>query len=663
MSNFDYLSYKGNAIFRDQPNHSYFDKPFDDEQDCLFQALHEIDSHFLKPEQKAQTLNINSETVIDPRTQKPINQLCYDHTQEEATQKFHSPKRSMMTEKQHELGVKVLNALQQCLEVEEEDMFNWYRLQKIRVNEKEYFQRYVFELSQGNKEQMYAPCRKLLELYQKWYKQKVFKLMKRYPPESYNTHLGLPQVRQCKNVLSDQQVEIIQPEIVTKLGAECRWQDDTKQEIKKFTYSIGSYAEIYINSEDLKETLEDKLKTQFEKLLEDEIEENAVFYMPLESLLFMVAAGDYVDIPTEMLLNIRESENGEGVTKRYIIMEQPLPSRQAGWHTYQQVVEQAIKGMLSVKQLDTQEEDNLPTMEGRDNSTEYRVSTIEDFMQKSPPIANKLCKFSKTLIKWQLGTLEDIAPFKIFTSLESFAENKDFSIKLEFKPKFGCEIFTKYDLLKEWFKLKLLQKSGTNCLRLDTTNYQTLLEESLSIRKLEEYLSVYHISCQQLLNNLYEFLKMLYNMPLGHYMLRYNPKFKDKLMLCKPSQEITQNTIKLYQLLQTDVTDLQFMTDQSFLLIDENLCSLMHLQHRILPAAFCPRTQPKKNISSGKGYVPKQKTIVKQPAKEPKKPIKNKTQMKRARRRQRMFAEIKAKKDEMKELRQEMELDHKMLDM
>ncbi|XP_023294421.2 little elongation complex subunit 2 [Lucilia cuprina] len=661
MSNFDYLSYKGNAIFRNQPNHSYFDKPFEDEQDCLFQTLHEIDPHFLTPEEKAQTLKITCVTVIDPRTQKPINQLCYDHTQEEKTQKFNSPKRSMMTEKQHELGVKVLNALQQCLEVDEENMFNWYRLQKIRVNEKEYFQRYVFELSQVNKEQMYAPCRKLLELYQKWYKQKVIKLIKKYPAESYNTHLGLPQVRQCKNVLSDEQAEITQPEIVTKLGAECLWQDDTKQEIKKLKHSISSYEEIYINSEDLKESLEEQLKTQFEKLLEDEMEEKSIFYIPLESLLFLLTAGDYVDMPMEMLLNIKETENLEGITKRYLIMEQPLPPRQAGWHTYQQVVEQAIKGMLSVKQLNTQEKENLHTEMGVDNSPEYKISTIEEFMQKTTTKVNKLCKFSKVLTKWQLGTLEDNAPLKIFTSIESFVENKDVSIKLEFKAKFGCEIFTKYDLLKEWFKLKLLQKTKTHCLRLDTTNYQALLEETLSIRKLEEYLLVYHINCQQLLNNLYEFLKMLYNMPLGHYMLRYNPKFKDKLMLCKPSQEIAQNTINLHQLLQTDVTDLQFMTDQNFLLINENLCSLMHLQHGILPAAFCPRTQPKKVMSSG--HLSKQKTAVKQPVKEIKKPAKNKTQMKRARRRQRLYEEIKTKKDEMKELMQEMELDRKMLNM
>ncbi|XP_065356485.1 little elongation complex subunit 2 [Calliphora vicina] len=660
MSNLDYPIYKGNAIFREQPNHSFFDKPFEDEQDCLFQCLNEIDPHFLKPQQQAEHLTVSNITVTDPRTNKSITQLSYDHTREEQTKKFPSPKRSMMTEKQHELGVRVLSALQQRLEVEEEDMYNWYRLQKIRLKEKQYFQKFVYEFSQSSKEQMYAPCRKLLELYQKWYKTKMLKLMKSYPPESYNTHLGLPQVRQCKNILSEQQVQITNQEVVNTIGEECSWHDDVKQKFKNLNYSIGSYTEIYLNSEDLKESLEDNLKTQFKNYAEQELAECSQLYIPLESLLFLITAGDYIDMPSEMLLTIQETEIVDNDNKKYIIMDQPLPSRQVGWHSYQQMVQQAAIAMLSVKQKETLE--NVQTNVSIENSKNFKVSTVQDFMQKSTLTADKLCKFSKTLTKWQLGTLEDNPLLEIYTSLDSHTKNKDFSLKLEFKPSYGCEILTKYDLLKEWFKLKLLQKTKSNSLRLDVTNYQILLEESLDINKLEEYLSFYHINCQQLINNLYEFLKMLHNMPTGHYMLRYNPKFKDKLMLCKPSQEITQNTINLHQLLQTDVTDIQFMTEVNFLTIDENLCSLMHFQHKILPAAFCPRADTRKANNNGSGFVSKQKKPI-VPPKDAKKPPINKTKMKRIRKRKRIIDTIKAKNEEMKEMRQEMELDRKMLNI
>ncbi|KAM7360995.1 little elongation complex subunit 2 [Cochliomyia hominivorax] len=657
MSNFDYLEYKGHSIFRNQPNHAYFDKPLD-EQDCLFQCLHEIEAHFLKPEQQTENLNSTYNIVLDPRTKNPITNLYYDHSQEEKTKLFAAPKRSTMTERDHELGVRVLNALQLGFKINDEDMYDWHRLTDKRLQEKQNFQKFVFEFAQTNKEKMYVPCHKLLELYRKWFKNRAIKLMEKYSSQSYNTHLGLPHVNQCKNFIKDYQLLMEQQEIITKSGETCKWQDYINKEFIKFNHSIESYFNVYTNSEDIKDSLEKELQTQFVSMIEkEEISETAKLYIPLESLLFLVTAGDYIDMPTEMILNIKEYKSSESDFNKYIIMDLPLPSRQGGWHTYQQVVQQSAIAVVSLQQTSVTEERKSLNME--ESFKNFRVFPLQEFMQKNTQRPDKLCKFSKLLMKWHLRpNLADETPLEIYTSLDNFTENKDWFLKLEYKPRFGCEVLTKYDLLKQWFQFKLLKSFKSSCFRLDVTNFQLLLEESLTLNKLEEALNVnYNINCQQLLNNLYEFLIMLYQMPLGHYMLRFNAKYKDKLMLCKPSQEITQNTIHLHQLLQTEVTDLDFMSQQDFLAIDANLCSLMHLQHTIIPAAFSPRAKFDKSFHNRQKKLPE----LKKTAKEVKTSLMNKMKKKRERRRQRLIENFKAQRNEQNELNREIEMDRKLL--
>lgn len=652
---FNPLEYKGNAIFRNQPNHSYFDKSYDDGSDPLFLLVNDIDPYFWQPEQRAETLNLVPVAVEDPRSQTPLKRLKYDHTKENTLNVFHANKRSILTEQQHEICVQALNRMQQGMIIEEEQLYHWYSTETARQKEKEQFQKFVTEYCQNNRDQIYLPSRQLLELYQKWYKKRSQNLMARYTQAAYNTHLGLPHINICKNVLKDLQVDMCNMEIVAHLGTQSKWNENGCKELKKLKQRMESYQEVYMNSEVIQDDLEKDLQTLFlNNRLKQDQNESHVFYVPLESLLFLLTAGDYMDIPMEMLLTIREINKESNENEKVVVMDLPLPARQAGWHTYHQVVEQAALALLSINELKkedhhTEEYGNLL----QNDTIKYKVNTFEEFIKSSKASADKLCKISKSLIKWQLKPLED-PPIHLYTSILNFPVkenevNNSFSLKLEYKPQFGCEIMTKYELLKEWLKLKLLQKPKTSCIRLDILNYQPLLQESLTVQKLEDYLATcYQFNCQQMLNNFYEFLKMLYNMPCDHYMLRFNPKFKDKLMLCKPSKEITQNTIHLHQLLCNDITDILFMSQQVFLPIDDNLCSLMHLQHKIIPCAFSPRAEELRgevlHRQAKKGADNKSKLMTNKAAREhsPKNKKINKSRLKRTRKRQRDFENLKA---------------------
>ena len=664
---FNPLEYKGNAIFRNQPNHSYFDKSFEDGSDPLFLLVNDIDSYFWRPEQTANSLNLLPVSVKDPRTQKPVNLLEYDHTKEEKCKIFQANKRSILTEQQHEMCVQALNGMQHGLVVEEEYSYNWYSTQNARQKEREQFQKFVTEYCQNNRDQMYLPCRQLLELYQKWYKVRSQKLMMKYAQAAYNTHLGLPHVNVCKNALKELQVEICDQEIVGHFGTRSKWDENSCKELKKLKQRLESYQEAYIHSEELKDNLENELQNIFVNELSKQNQNgNLMFYMPIESLLFLLTAGDYLDVSMEMLLNIKEITNETNDNEKIVIMEVPLPSRQAGWHSYHQVVEHAALALLSINEIKKHEQDTEVCGKPLQyNTSPYKVFPFEDFVKNSQASADKLCRFSKALVKWQLKPIED-PPLNLYTSILNYPMKEEdcsnsLTLKLEYKPQFGCEIMTKYELLREWLKLKLLPNTRTTCVRLAIQNYQTLLQESLTIQKLEEYLfTCYHVNCQQLLNNLYEFLKILHNMPCDHYMLRFNPKFKDKLMLCKPSKEITQNTIHLHQLLAYDVNDVLFMSQQSFLPIDDNLCSLMHLQHNIIPCAFspqavelkvaAPRKRPNKEVQNKatKKQSPKDKKI-------------NKSRLKRTRKRKREFEDLKTKLQEKQQIEHEMQEESKML--
>uniref|UniRef100_A0A1I8P8B0 Little elongation complex subunit 2 C-terminal domain-containing protein n=1 Tax=Stomoxys calcitrans TaxID=35570 RepID=A0A1I8P8B0_STOCA len=610
MNNFPY-DRRMNTIFRNQPSYTYFNKSCADPQDILFRSLNEIDEYYLQPEQLANQRAFEKFTVSDPRTKQTVNDIFFNHSGNITTKIFRSPKWSCLNISQHSVGVRIVKARQEEAELDESDFYIWHNMEKLRQKESQEFHKFVYEFSQANKEILYEPTKKLTDLYNLWYVQKTERLLQKYPDTCYNTHLGLPHLKMCKEALKDQWAEITKVECLNSASLESSSHkglaDSIKLDFKPLDRNIEKYFKDRLCTEKLKEELENKARQKFLHALEYCEANTQPYYMPLESLLFLLTAGDYVDIPLEMLIEIKETGTSQSGQK-YIFMDSPLPPRQMGWHTYQQVVELAALGYMSSIQAYSQNEDMKEISACAKDPLHYKVQTIEEYMQSYKPDIDT--NFSQTLFKWQLKARDKEPSKEIYTVFDSFpCSNGPLTFKLEHKPKFGCELMTKYELLRDWFNLKLRGKPKSNCYRLNTSNFQTMLKESQSLSKLELQLSTtYHIVMPHLLSNLYEFLNLLTSMPCGPYMLRYNPKFKDKMMLCKPSQEVTQNTVHLHELLKSQPSELLFMSQQSYLPIADNLCSLMHLEHQTLPCTFRPSRKFNLQQSTGKNlqkpYVP-----------------------------------------------------------
>ncbi|XP_073816988.1 interacts with the C terminus of ELL 2 isoform X2 [Musca autumnalis] len=579
------------SIFRNQPSYTYFNKSIADPKDNVYLLLHEIESHFMEPEQLADKRAFENVTIVDPRNKKVVTNFLYDYTKNINTKAFYSPRPSSLNYSQHHIGMKVVKARQDGTALEEADFLVWHKMENKRLKETQEFQKFVYEYNQSNREIIYKPARLLMDLYKQWYVRKAERLLKKYDDEPYNTHLGLPHLRVCKESIKEQWADIVEVVIDTPKGNS----NKTNLDLIQVKRNLENFFQNFSDSETSKEQLEDSAKSEFVNNIE-KTEETPLYFIPLDSLLFLLTAGDYLDLPTEMLLDIIAKE-GEDSEQKCIIMDLPLPPRQMGWHTWKQVVEQASMAYLSrtenYREETNVQQDNEVTTSCNDGIP-YVLKTVEEYMESCRYQAEESCKFSQTYCKWQLQAKDKDLIHHIHTIVPiNFAEQ---SIKLEYKPTFGCEIHTKYELLREWFKLKLLNYKSSTCHRLDINSFQTLLAESQTLEKLEFQLStIYHIQMPQLLSNLYEFLSLLKQMPCGHYMLRYNPKFRDKFMLCKPSQEITQNTINLHQLLKTEPSELLFMAQQNYLPIADNLCSLMHVQHRLIPGIFRPMSTRHKN--------------------------------------------------------------------
>ncbi|XP_061388430.1 little elongation complex subunit 2 [Musca vetustissima] len=573
------------STFRNQPSYTYFNKSIADPKDNVYLLLNEIDAHFMEPQQLADKRGFENVTIIDPRNQKLVTDILYDYTTKYSTKVFYSPRPSSLNFAQHSIGMRVVKARQEGTELAEDDYLIWHKMESKFLKETQEFQKYVYEYHQTNKEVIYAPARMLMDLYKLWYGRKAEKLLKRYSDLSYNTHLGLPHVRVCKEALKEQWAEIVEVQVKTEMNLSMK---PDQMDLKQVKRNLEIFFQNYVDSESRKEEMEDSTKNEFVKSL-GSTEGFPLFYIPLDSLLFLLTAGDYVDLPMEMLLDIKEKEGDS--EEKYIIMDLPLPARQMGWHTWQLVVESGATAYLcrsseQQQKLKDQEEDNAMLTDSQE-SIPYVLKTIEDYMESLANRDGEHCKFSQSCTKWQLKAKDKDLIQHIHTIIPTNLAID--SIKLEYKPKFGCELQTKYELLRAWLKLKLLNNKSSTCHRLDVNNFQTLLAERQTLEKLQFQLSTtYHIQIPQLLSNLYEFLNLLTQMPCGHYMLRYNPKFRDKFMLCKPSEEITQNTTNIHQLLKTEPSELLFMSQQSYLPIADNLCSLMHVQHKLIPCTFRP---------------------------------------------------------------------------
>ncbi|XP_030374266.1 little elongation complex subunit 2 [Scaptodrosophila lebanonensis] len=592
--------YQGNAVFRNQPSYKIFNKSFEHVDDTLFAFLNDVNHEILKEEVKApsQIFTCYNCPLEDPRTGKPVINSLHDYAKKKQSVAFPNPQGhySSLTREQQSACLRVLLAWKRNKPLSENDLVIWQQTETIRSKEQKLVQEYISNYARTQKELLYEPIRRLVSLYRKWYEQQV-KLLQQLPnfERSYVTYSGFPQLQQCKS-LNNQIADIEHVQLIQRTGEVRLWPvvKVTKQEL----YTLHIRLERYASVVGAVNTFEDNHNRETEA---------DVFVLPLESLLMLLLAGSYTDLPKEMLLKIHQAE---GSDYKCIEFKDPLPARSCGWHTNSAVINQAYRAYSSqpgqaqwVRFADNGSVNVLNDIASLECDDSERHLNLNAEYKLQLCDLNDICtselKTNSALIKWRLNcanTAYDGQNFIMYTSLEIPAVQDRTAnqavgchlIKLESKSECGCEIMTKYELLKAWLQLKLLQSNVGLCTRISLHGFTPLLEEQLTVEGLEQQLrECYHINMPQFLCNFYEFLKLLRSVPSGDYVLRYTQKYKDKFLLCKPTVGKTAHSFKLSDLLNETPTDDNFWTDNtSYLPISPTLCSRMHEERNLLPLAF-----------------------------------------------------------------------------
>ncbi|CAD6993804.1 unnamed protein product [Ceratitis capitata] len=598
------------TFFYNQPSYTHFNKSFDDTCDALFLHLNEVHPVFMKREQIDE--DFEYEILLDPRTKKEVEQILYDHTFDGQQRKelFRSSTPSNLSKTDHLVCLRLLKAWQEFREVNEADVLHWRRIEQVRKKEKIAFDQFVMEYSRTRKRAIYAPCERLVMLYKRFYSAKVNKLLAEYPENlPFNTHVGLPQPQSLTGSQSGVYIENVR--LIRRQG----WVPILRNYVNDFQHlnlRLENHIDNFIDSMNKQENFKWELNMSSNRQADE-------FYIPIESLIFLLTADNFADSPSEVPLEISESS---GANFKTVTFDEPLPPRSCGWFAHKQIIENAFDALLSTSKytrwlymendsINLQKSDEAPEISGV-NSTEtgYTVYEFNEYLKKHAMKVEDNIKTNFAVVQWNLsGKMDESDSHKqqFFTRLKLAPAMDELgteflsslAFKLEYKPKFGAEVMTKYELIREWFRLKLLGqcKGFSNhvlCLRLAVNDFSVQLEHKLVLSLIEKQLAeTYHIDMPKLLAGLAETLQLLVKMPAGKYLLRYNPKYPNKLLLAAPSKEITLNTVFVHSLLNVVPSDLAFMTEEQHLPISDVLCSAVHTNHNIMPCAFRPCFQAK----------------------------------------------------------------------
>ncbi|XP_054726743.1 little elongation complex subunit 2 [Anastrepha obliqua] len=613
MAKYDARSVPG-SFFYNQPPYTQFNKTFDDPFDALYQQLNEVHPVFMKAEHLQQ--GFEYQLLLDPRTGKEVERISYDYSSDghQRNQIFRSVLPSNLTITDHTLCLRLLKAWQEFSEVDEADVVYWNSLELARTTDKIAFEKLVMEYCRTQKEVIYAPTKRLAALYKRLYAVKLEQLLKIYPENlALNTQAGIPHAQSYMGGRG-RSVQIENVRLVTSEG----WVPVLKEyayDLMRLNLRLENLMDYYINSLEFKNDPKWEASEELEPLSNQ-------FYIPLESLLFLLTAGKSPDLPTEVPLEI--ADNSEGSFK-IITFEEPLPPRICGWYTHKMIVENAFEALVSTSE-DTQwlhiennavkqhKRSGAPEIEAvRNSRKEFRAYEFNEYMQKVYTKREESIKTNFGVVQWNLNSTDEgqkNIDLQLFTRLK-LAPATDISgsqllsshsLKLEYKPQFGAEIMTNYELLKEWLHIKLLSqcKGFTDhslCLRVAVNDFSVQLNHKLKLAAIEEQLmKLYHIRMPQLLAGLADILQLLLNIPTGKYFLRFNPKYPDQLLLSAPSAEITPNTVFLHSLIKVDPSDFAFITNVQPLPISDLLCTAVHEHHQIAPCAFKPTRQKNHRI-------------------------------------------------------------------
>ncbi|EDV43484.1 uncharacterized protein Dana_GF16500 [Drosophila ananassae] len=651
--------YQGHSIFRNQPSYKVFNRSFEDKNDSFYAFINEVDPEVLREEHEGVSKTFTSYktnfALKDPRTKEIPGKVAYDHTNERLGYDFHNPQKQYSALKQNEQGacVRVLLSLQGGEPSSEKDIEDWNATEGKRCNERQQVQKHFHDYELSKKEVIYLPMKRLVAVYRKWYDKKVDAIIKNYPNETYITFSGLPHLSQCKS-LNAETASIEEIELERIKGRVRLWPEvDVKREafrtlnVRLDRYSDGST-----------ERLGNLLREDGKKA---ELEARNIFVLPLESLLMLLTCGSYVDLASEMFLSIKESSYS---AYKCVEFQHPLPARNCGWHTNNMVLGQAFHAYssqpgeaewLDYKSNEIRNKVPYPLV-GETPSLNLKMSYEPHLIaEDSSGIvdSNSNC----ALVSWILKSQDH--NFQMFSTLSIPAVRDSYGkkllgchlIKLENKPDCGCEIMTKYELLKAWLQIKLLQAESGHCTRISLRDFDPVLEEKLTLASLEQQLhDYYNTSMPQLLSNLFEFLKIFHTVPVGDYLLRYSPKYKDKFLLCTTTKQASTQSFQLHQVLKDAVpSDQNFLSQSSYLPISATLCGRMHEELQLVPCSFPAKPKGKlakrKANAIGPVSIPIPKAPIRKPRqKPPQKPsglrCRNKTQQK---------ARAKARKKDVKE--------------
>lgn len=608
-------------IFRNQPSYRTFSSSIERTDDTLFAFLNEVDTDILSEEQRQLSQLFASYSCSfsrkDPRTQLAVLRQEYDYTTDRLALDFPNPQNrySMLNKAQYAACMRALLAWQSSSVVDEKDFITWCATGKKRNEEQQVVQKHIFEYANAQKERLFKPMKELVMQYDKWYQSRMAQLRKRYLDNlntSYTTHSGLPQLSQCKS-LNSQSGMLEDVQILCRAGQVRIWPkiELSQNELSVLRLRLERFvcAEEDVQDDMVKQRIAAKLGEQLQQTNED------VYVLPLESLLLLFLPGAYIDLPTEMQLHIREIPGSE---YKCIKFHEPLPARHCGWHTNSHILTQAYAAYapcewisftpsVAAKKIPASKQE--PLLPGK-----YKLKPIDE----KPPIVEGQ-KSNCALVSWRLAQDEEDQSLQMYSSL-SIPAVSDSTIqrpigchffKLESKPNCGCEVMTKYELLRSWLQLKLLQTDRAFCTRVSLQDFTLLLEEQLTVSALEKQLNeYYHINMAQQLCQLYEFLKLLRSITPGEYLLRCTTKYKDKFLLCRPTMEPTPQSFKLLDLLtgMPPPNEIDFLTQsESYLPISPTLCSRFHEQQQLVPCSFPVKEK-------GKPSKKKQSRIDKKPA-------------------------------------------------
>ncbi|KAM8705982.1 hypothetical protein ACLKA7_010305 [Drosophila subpalustris] len=591
------ILYQGNSIFRNQPSYRNFNKSFESASDTLFTFLNEVEPEILKEEQQAPSQVFTSYNCSfarkDPRTQEVVGLSVYDHTTDKLPYGFPSTQErySVLSRVQQAACLRVLLAWHHNSDVNEADFVVWRATNNKRCKEQQLVQKHIYDYANVQKERLYAPMKPLVLLYSKWFKLQVQHLLQTLPSASYITHSGLPQLSQCKG-LNAETASMEDIEMLCRAGQVRLWPEVAlkQPELSSLRVRLERYVGADVTPENSRIAAE--LENQLHEADED------VFVLPLDAMLMLLTPGAYIDLPTEMLLSIREIPDSD---HKCIEFKQPLPAHNCGWHTNSRLVTEAFAAYAPTQWLQLNPDasakliDDVPNEETdakMKQQIDYKLHHIDDNVN-----AVQQVKSNCALVSWRLRAEELDQGLQIYSTL-SLAAVRDVLakkplgchlIKLENKPECGCEIMTKYELLSAWLQLKLLQADLGHCSRISLRDFAPLLEEQLTLEALEEQLhEYYHISMPQQLCQMHEFLKLLRGMAAGEYLLRYTTKYMDKFLLCRPTLEATSQSFNLRDVLtSTSPSNVNFLTQSnSYLPISPKLCNRLHEQQQLLPCAF-----------------------------------------------------------------------------